>query len=268
VNARAYALLYHDVIPQGRFELSGFQSPDANIYKLSLEEFSKHLEAIEHSLSSLPVSARVLLEASPPPRPIFITFDDGGASASLYIADMLESRGWPAHFFVTTDYLDTPGFLSTAQLKELHRRGHTIGSHSASHPPRMAACTRGQLAYEWGQSVRRLEDLIGDRIVCASVPGGYYSRAVAESAASAGIQVLFNSEPVTRVHEVDGCLIVGRFGVQQGVAASWAASIVRGKRAPMVSRYLHWNGKKVLKKLGGELWLSARRRFIASRDAG
>jgi hypothetical protein len=77
--------------------------------------------------------------------------------------------------------------------------------------------------------------------------------------------VLFNSEPVTSVHAVNGCLVVGRFGVQQGVQASWAAAVVRGDVTPMALRYLNWNGKKVLKKLGGELWLRARRTLIARR---
>jgi hypothetical protein len=113
--------------------------------------------------------------------------------------------------------------------------------------------------------VARLADILSERIDVASVPGGYYSRAVAESAARAGIRVLFNSEPVARVHEVDGCLVVGRFGVQQGVPASWAAAVARGDRAPRLRRYLFWNGKKLLKRLGGDRWLRVRRKLIAAR---
>lgn len=263
---RACALLYHDVVPDNRYELSGFQSPDADIYKLSRAEFARHLEAIGESVSRPLVRSAALLEGAS--LATMITFDDGGASASAYVADMLESRSWPGHFFVTTNYIGTPGFLTPSELRDLHTRGHVIGSHSASHPARMAACTTKQLDEEWTISVRLLEDLLGVPVRTASVPGGFYSRAVAESAASAGVQVLFNSEPVTRVHEVDGCLVVGRFGVQQGVPASWAAAVVRNERMPRAMRYLHWNGKKLLKKAGGELWLEARRRVIAARTRG
>jgi hypothetical protein len=35
----------------------------------------------------------------------------------------------------------------------------------------------------------------------ASVPGGYYSDRVAETAAAAGIRILFNSEPTTKVYD-------------------------------------------------------------------
>jgi peptidoglycan/xylan/chitin deacetylase (PgdA/CDA1 family) len=258
----ACALLYHDVVPGGRFDLSGFQSPDADIYKLSREEFARQLEAVAGA--GRPVEVSALLGEVVPPRVTLLTFDDGGASA-LYIADRLDALGWPGHFFVTTDFIGTPGFLDERGLRDLRRRGHVIGSHSASHPPRMAACTPTQLDHEWGASVNRLSDLLGESVDVASVPGGYYSRAVGAAAARAGVRVLFNSEPVTRVHRRDGCLVIGRFGIQQGVPPAWAAAVVRGAAVPRAMRYLHWNAKKLLKTLGGEQWLRARRRLIAAR---
>jgi peptidoglycan/xylan/chitin deacetylase (PgdA/CDA1 family) len=262
---RVCALLYHDVVPDGQFELSGFQSPDADIYKLSCEEFARHLDAIGMSVRHPLVKADAIFRDEVRSPATMITFDDGGASATMYVADMLEERSWPGHFFITTDYIGTRGFMSAEELRDLRNRGHVIGSHSASHPARMAACSSRQLEAEWRGSVKRLEDVLGEAVQVASVPGGYYSREVATSAAAAGIRMLFNSEPVMRIHEVDGCLVVGRFGVQQGVPASWAAAVVRGERAPRLMRYLHWNGKKLLKRAGGELWLRARRQLIAAR---
>ena len=43
---KTIALLYHDIVPGGDFTLSGFQSPDADIYKLDCEEFRRHLRAV------------------------------------------------------------------------------------------------------------------------------------------------------------------------------------------------------------------------------
>jgi peptidoglycan/xylan/chitin deacetylase (PgdA/CDA1 family) len=260
----ALTLLYHDVVPAGHPEVSGFQSPDADIYKLSVEEFGRHVAAIAASTDAplATIASPSALEGAR--RPVLMTFDDGGASA-LHVADVLEARGWRGHFFITTDYIGTAGFMDARALRDLRRRGHVIGSHSVSHPARMSACPRVQLDHEWADSLRRLSDILGEAVDVASVPGGYYSRAVAASAARAGIRVLFNSEPVTRVHEVDGCLVVGRFGVQQGVPASWAAAVARGDRAPRLQRWVFWNGKKLLKRLGGEGWLRVRRRLIAAR---
>jgi peptidoglycan/xylan/chitin deacetylase (PgdA/CDA1 family) len=262
----ALTLLYHDVVPPGRPEVSGFQSPDADIYKLTVDEFDRQLAAIAASAPVPPTTAATdLSSAKPSERPVFITFDDGGASGSLYIADMLERRGWIGHFFVTTDYIGAPGFMDAGALRDLQRRGHVLGSHSASHPARISTCTARELDREWTGSARRLAEVLGAPVLTASVPGGYYSSAVGAAAARAGYRVLFTSEPVTRVYALDGCLIVGRFGVQQGVPPSWTAAVIRGARWPRASRYLAWNAKKVLKTVGGDSWLRARRWIVAAR---
>ena len=41
--------------------------------------------------------------------------------------------------------------------------------------------------------------LLGHQVVAASLPGGYYSPRVADTAREAGLQVLFTSEPTTAV---------------------------------------------------------------------
>jgi peptidoglycan/xylan/chitin deacetylase (PgdA/CDA1 family) len=150
----------------------------------------------------------------------------------------------------------------------LRKRGHIIGSHSHSHPPRISACTREELNREWGESVRTLEHLLGEPVTTASIPGGYYSRSVATAAARAGIRLLFTSEPVTSTHLLGGCTLTGRFTVQQGVSASWVGAVMAGEIRPRLQRYLFWNGKKVLKGMVGPGWLSLRRRILTSKDQG
>lgn len=260
---RTITLLYHDIVPGRQYVLSGFQSADSNIYKLDRGEFQRHLEEIATHSRQTPE----LLEArGDDARPrLSLTFDDGGASAALYVADMLEPYRWPAYFFVTTDAIGTKGFLSEEQIRAMRKRGHVIGSHSCSHPVRMSHCTPAQLDREWRDSVRRLEDILGERVSSASVPGGYYSRKVATAAAAAGIRTLFTSEPVTSTWDVDGCLVVGRFSVQQGVPAEWVRAVVAGRARPRLQRYLFWNAKKAMKAVGGELWLGARKLILSQK---
>src|SRR5262249_51253399 len=143
--------------------------------------------------------------------PFFITFDDGGVSAYDEVATLLDKRRWPGHFLITTDCIGRAGFLSKEQIRGLRKRGHVIGSHSCSHPSRMSECSWQQLIVEWHSSVAILSDILGEAVVVASVPGGYYSRAVAEAAARAGVRALFTSEPVIRHQQVDGCYVLGRY---------------------------------------------------------
>ena len=261
---RTTALLYHDVVPQLRYELSGFQGADADIYKLECDEFRRHMRRIEAAAGLRPVA--VTSQAfDGAGRRLLLTFDDGGASAIAHTAGILGEFGWPGHFFVTAGQIGCAGFLDEPQIRALHGRGHVIGSHSWSHPLRMAALSPAQLDREWRDSAARLADILGEPVTTASIPGGYYSRAVASAASSAGIRVLFTSEPVTATTTVDGCLVIGRFSVQQGVSEDWVAAVVANRPLPRLKRYAAWNGKKLLKSAGGSAWLAARRAILARR---
>lgn len=261
---RTTALLYHDVVPQFRYEESGFQGADANIYKLDSDEFRRHMLRIaaESVLRPVTVTSAAL---GCPGRHLLLTFDDGGVSAVDHTAGILAEFGWPGHFFVTAGRVGSPGFLNEGQIRKLRRAGHVIGSHSWTHPLRMAALSAPQLDREWRESTARLSDILGEPVATASIPGGYYSRDVAAAAAMAGIRVLFTSEPVTRTATVDGCLIIGRFSVQQGVSEDWVAAVVANRPLPRAQRYFAWNGKKLLKAAGGPAWLAARKAILARR---
>ncbi|HUQ72809.1 MAG TPA: polysaccharide deacetylase family protein [Planctomycetaceae bacterium] len=239
------ALMYHDVTAPGHEDASGFAGPGAARYKLDHAEFDRHLERL----------------AKIGPEPCLLTFDDGGVSAATDIADRLESRGWHGWFFITTDRIDTPAFLSKSQLRDLHQRGHVIGSHSCSHPLRMSYCPPTQLFDEWSRSRRVLEDILGAAVQTASVPGGFYSSQVGQAASLAGLTQLFTSEPTTRSWMIDRCTVHGRFTVYRGMSATDAAALVSSplRRARQAGL---WTAKKLAKQLGGTAYIHVRERLF------
>lgn len=263
MTIKAISLMYHDVVAAGAWRTSGFASDDADIYKLEAKEFERHLATIAKTVSVQPSLATDLSDGES--RKLFITFDDGGRGAFTHAADLLEKLGWRGHFFVATDFIDTPTFLSRQEIRALHARGHVIGSHSASHPVRMAACSDEVLREEWKKSVAALEDILGEKVTVASVPGGHFSRAVALAAVNAGIEVLFNSEPVAESYNIGNCRIFGRYSIVRATAAHEAEAIARGTFSPRIKQYLFWNAKKIAKKIGGEFYLDVRKRILAKR---
>lgn len=259
------SLLYHDVVESGGSSSSGLNIPGAAQYKLECSAFERHLAAIARAPRSRPVTLTDLTQLDAGTRPILLTFDDGGVSAYERTADMLEARGWRGHFFVITDCIGSPGFLDARQIRALRRRGHVIGSHSCSHPVPITACAPAQLEHEWRESIRVLAEILGEPVDTASVPGGYYSRRVAEAAAAAGIRALFSSEPTTRVAEVSGCRILGRYMVRRGDAPELAGALAAGALAPRLRQALSWNLKKAAKAALGKHWLEIRRRLLDRR---
>jgi peptidoglycan/xylan/chitin deacetylase (PgdA/CDA1 family) len=258
---KAAALLYHDVVEEGRYDESGFPGAAAGRYKLSSEEFERHLQALARRAQGPPAVIDDL-EAEGRAIPWLLTFDDGGSSA-LAIGERLAELGWRGHFFVTVDYIGTPGFLQTDAIRSLSELGHVIGSHSCSHPERMSRCTWEELLHEWGRSTDVLSELLERPIDVASVPAGHYGKIVARAAAASGVRTLFTSEPVLRVHEVDGCRVVGRFTIQRGVKPETAAALGCARPFPRTRQFAFWNAKKAAKAVGGERYLRLRQWLLA-----
>ncbi len=261
---KAVALLYHDVTEPGHSAESGFTGSDAEIYKLTTDQFERHLDAIEAtgSVPGATVSEVLAREATGGEVPVFLTFDDGGASAEA-TANMLDRRGWKGHFFITTNYIGSARFVDRTALRNLHARGHVIGSHSCSHPRRMSHLADAELRSEWGRSIETLQEILGSRVATASVPGGFYSRRVAEFASQAGIRTLFNSEPVMHSAKIGDCVVIGRFGLQRASPPILAAKYTGQDRQTLLRQAAYWNAKKLIKAAGGEQWLAFRKWWLA-----
>jgi peptidoglycan/xylan/chitin deacetylase (PgdA/CDA1 family) len=258
------SVLYHDVLSASDLAPSGFSSPDAGAYKLSDAQFSAHLERIGAVASAPPAIATDLLRggAEHDGRAWMLHFDDGGSSALHVISPLLLARGWRGHFHVPTDFIGQNGFLSRDELRELRAAGHVVGSHSCSHPPRISGLGDAELLEEWRRSRAVLSQTLGEDVVVGSVPGGFYTERVARAAARAGIRILFNSEPITAIRQVDGCLILGRYSIMRQTTAETAAAIVSGRSSPRYRQYLYWNGKKVAKMLAGPLYARIRKSLL------
>ena len=252
----AVSLLFHDVYVTSPAE-SGFRSKAADRYKLSAREFDAQLASLARSLTGAPILATDLLRgtlrapAAARVHPVAITVDDGGVSYYTVVAEHLEALGWRGHCFVSTDAIGRPGFLSAAQLRELDSRGHVIGSHSASHPPRFSACSTEVMRREWSVSRQVLEGVLGHEVRTASVPGGYYSRAVAHAAREAGLGLLFTSEPTTSLLDVGGILVAGRFTLRPGHASDMACRFARPRSWTRYREWASWNAKGVVKPILG-----------------
>jgi peptidoglycan/xylan/chitin deacetylase (PgdA/CDA1 family) len=268
---KQFSLLYHDVLRStgdSPSTSSGFSGADAESYKLDASLFANHLEIISQfkPKNVQTLSKFSILPSEDRPWPIQFTFDDGGSSAHEIIADMLEEKGWKGNFFIVTARIGQTGFMSKPQIQDLHRRGHHIGSHSHTHPSRFSHLSRQKIQEEWRISRTILSDLLGEPVRSASVPGGYYSRVVAEAAREVGYSFLFNSEPTTRVKQVGSLIVLGRFGIRRTTSSNEALALVQSNPMARWKQSLVWNAKKPIKILGGEAWITFRRWIYAQRS--
>lgn len=263
---RAIVFEYHDVVSGGDFDADGFPGEAANSYKISDSTFASHLEAVSSRGVEVNSDVRLLERGSEAPIPILFTFDDGGSGA-MPAADMLEARSWRGHFFVTTAQIGERGFLTRDGIRELHRRGHVVGTHSHSHPLRMGRMTAPEVHDEWKHSIEILETILGAPVESASVPGGYYRPFVAAAAAACGIRWLFTSEPVTRVGHVAACAVYGRYTIRRSTGPAFVLSLLGRRSLARTSQWTAWNLKKVAKMIAGDAYLRLRSSLFGDASA-
>jgi peptidoglycan/xylan/chitin deacetylase (PgdA/CDA1 family) len=257
-------LLYHDVIRGGDPDASGFAGAGPARYKLDWAAFTEHLDALRDATADPPDAVDDLLGGTTGPRSWAITFDDGGESA-LPTGEELARRGWRGHFFCVSERIGRPGFLGAEEVHALRGMGHVIGSHSRTHPSRISALPWPELVEEWRVSAALLGDVLGERVVSAAVPGGWYAPVVARAAAAAGLRALFTSEPIRRVGSVDGCLVIGRHAVRRGTPAATVAQAAAGRPWPWLRQRAAWNARKAAKTAGRGGYERARRALLARR---
>jgi peptidoglycan/xylan/chitin deacetylase (PgdA/CDA1 family) len=242
-------LTYHDVAPRSERDAVGFPGPLAGRYKLEPRDFEAHLDAL--------LESGVRVGADDASADVALSFDDGGASA-LRVAEALERRAWRGLFFITTSRMDTPGFLSRAEVRDLAQRGHVVGSHSHSHPTYMGRLSREELDREWVHSRGELAEVLSSPPPIAAVPGGFVSAEVIRSAAAAGYEALFTSEPTARAQRRE-LLVRGRFTIWSTTPARVAAAYARGAPLAVGRLWLEWNAKKLAKSVSADAYESLRR---------
>lgn len=107
---------------------------------------------------------------------IVLTFDDGLEDLYTIAFPFLRDNNIPFTFFVVTDFLDMPGYITTKQLIEMSQSScATVGSHGTSHTI-FTKMNEEQKLCELVNSKKKLEDLI-----CKPVNYFAYSHGVYDS---------------------------------------------------------------------------------------
>ncbi len=113
---------------------------------------------------------------------------DDGHSTDLRIAELLLRFGLKGTFYVAFND-PKPQQIGNDEIRDLHRMGMEIGSHSLTHRI-LSGRVLADVKYEMTESKNRLEDILGVAVVAFSYPQGAYTatarRALAETGYTLG----------------------------------------------------------------------------------
>ena len=167
------------------------QTSDASSAPLNVppESFARQMEWLDHEsfkfLSLDEVLSRQGL-VSLWEKAVALTFDDGYRDNFENAFPRLTEKGRPAALFIVVDWVEKKGFMNWDEIRDLSKRGITVGSHSVSHRwlPRIE--DPQELRREIFDSKKKIEDEIGKEVKHFSYPVGGVDERVAELVQGAG----------------------------------------------------------------------------------
>lgn len=186
---------------------------------------------------------------------VCITFDDGCETDLISAAPLLKRLGFGATSYVTVDYLNKPGYLSHAQLRELHAMGFEIGCHSLTHPY-LTDIDNDQLRQETAGAKDGLEHIIGARVDHFACPGGAWNARVAQAVTHAGFRTMATSRAGVNFSATDP-FALSRVAILNGMNSDTVLGMCRGQGlwAARVKQEVRGAARRVL---GNTLYVSLR----------
>src|ERR1700745_1878029 len=129
-SAGTVFLMYHELGVPGR--TTCHSEPGYLRYVVPASEFQQHMEKLASDGwrgQNVTQSVDSFSENT-----VCITFDDGAETDLISAAPLLHKLKFGATSYITVEFLGKPGYMSPAQVRELHAAGFEIGCHSLTHP--------------------------------------------------------------------------------------------------------------------------------------
>jgi len=197
-------LVYHHI-----WEEKKGLPPGKRLYDITPAEFEAHLSYLKDNGYETITFAQ-LREAfaggALPEKPVLLTFDDG--RADQYPAwQALRARGFTGTWFVFTNGVGRPDYLTWEQLAEMRDGGAEIESHTLYHPY-LTKATDEDLAHELVKSREMLRSHLGVEAAVVAYPFGLVDERVREATRTAGY-AMGRGLAQTNVQRADAQLDIG-----------------------------------------------------------
>jgi len=180
---RVPILMYHYIeVPAATSTLKGlFHKPE--IFEAQL----KSLQTAGYNSVLIQDIDFALIGKTPlPPKPIALTFDDGYGDMYTKAFSLLKKYNMKGTMYVIVAALDTPGYLTKPQAKEMADSGLVeIASHTVNHI-NLKEIADVKAIWEINESKIRLEKILNRPVIDFAYPFGLFNEKTEQACARAG----------------------------------------------------------------------------------
>ncbi len=124
-------------------------------------------------------------EAPCPNKAIVLTFDDGYTDAYTDALPVLKRYGLLATFYIVTNFVGQPGYMTWEQVAALRDSGMEIGAHTVSHPD-LTLVDWETAGFEIAQSKAELDHHLSINVTSFCYPTGLYNGGIEEQVRASG----------------------------------------------------------------------------------
>jgi peptidoglycan/xylan/chitin deacetylase (PgdA/CDA1 family) len=124
--------------------------------------------------------------------PARLTFDDGNDTDARIAVPRLLEAGLTAAFFIPSDRIGTPGYVTEQDIRAMYDAGMEIGSHGCAHLNWLDACD-AEIATDVVQSIDRLAQIVNAPVRSVAIPFGRCDRRVLAVLRQLGIGRVYSS---------------------------------------------------------------------------
>jgi peptidoglycan/xylan/chitin deacetylase (PgdA/CDA1 family) len=160
-------LLYHHI---------GFSITEESAYYVSPEAFDQQMNLLYqwgYRTISVELLARAIREgAELPPKPIILTFDDGGETTYSRALPIMQRYQFTGISYIVYHYVGITNYMNADEIRALYTAGWEIGSHGLTHRDLTTRPDRQE--DEIVGSRRQLESLLDVPISSFAYPFGAY----------------------------------------------------------------------------------------------
>ena len=240
--------MYHEVYClEDRRHLEGLTN---HAYNTEVSTFQKQMTWLyENNFKTFSVEELLSKNSTAGEKVICLTFDDGWLGNYRNAFPILKENGFKATFFVATDLIGKPLYMTWGQLAEMHASGMSIQSHSVSHRP-LGTLNEKDLLFELLESKKSIEKGLSSEVRHLSLPHGHKGDKIWPLAADIGYQSVLTSDVGFHVPGILGPWIK-RISVGDGISESQFRLMAQGNNRAIRGMIFTKGVKNILRGIVG-----------------